>query len=81
MGVVRYLARDTDAYVASVQRHADGFEARTGHRLELRVLASDEYFSNRCAWVRTGRWPSLGLLLRVPAARRVAEMNHRGLSQ
>jgi multiple sugar transport system substrate-binding protein len=47
MGVVRYLAPDTDAYVASVQRHAPEFEAQTGHRLEIRILASDEYFSNR----------------------------------
>src|SRR6478672_2811654 len=47
MGIVRYLAPDTDAYVASVQRHADEFEAETGHRLEVRVLTSDEYFSNR----------------------------------
>src|SRR4051794_30558932 len=47
MGVVRYLAPDTDAYVASVQRHAGEFEAATGHRLEVRVLASDEYFSNQ----------------------------------
>src|SRR3954454_18850153 len=47
MGTVRYLAPDTDAYVASVQRHASEFEAQTGHRLEVRVVASDEYFSNR----------------------------------
>ena len=47
MGVVRYLAPDTDAYVASVQRHAGEFEAQTGHRLEIRILGSDEYFSNR----------------------------------
>jgi multiple sugar transport system substrate-binding protein len=47
MGTVRYLAPDTDAYVASVQRHAAEFEARTGHRLEIRILESDEYFSNR----------------------------------
>ncbi len=47
MGVVRYLAPDTDAYVASVQRHAPEFEAQTGHRLEIRILGSDEYFSNR----------------------------------
>jgi multiple sugar transport system substrate-binding protein len=47
MGVVRYLAPDTDAYVASVQRHRGEFEAQTGHRLEVRVLGSDEYFSNR----------------------------------
>jgi multiple sugar transport system substrate-binding protein len=47
MGVVRYLAPDTDAYVASVQRHATEFEAQTGHRVEIRILGSDEYFSNR----------------------------------
>ena len=47
MGVVRYLAPDTDAYVASVQRHAREFEAQSGHRLEIRILGSDEYFSNR----------------------------------
>jgi multiple sugar transport system substrate-binding protein len=47
MGIVRYLAPDTDAYVASVQRHAREFESQTGHRLEIRILGSDEYFSNR----------------------------------
>ena len=47
MGTVRYLAPDTDAYVASVQRHAREFEAQRGHQLEVRILASDEYFSNR----------------------------------
>src|SRR5688572_23482289 len=41
MGVVRYLAPDTDAYVASVQRHAGEFEAESGHRLEARILPSD----------------------------------------
>jgi multiple sugar transport system substrate-binding protein len=47
VGTVRYLAPDTDAYVASVQRHAPEFEEQTGHRLEIRILGSDEYFSNR----------------------------------
>ena len=47
MGVVRYLAPDTDAYVTSVQRHAGEFEVESGHRLEARILPSDEYFSNR----------------------------------
>ncbi len=47
MGVVRYLAPDTDAYVASVQRHAPEFESESGHRLDVRILGSDEYFSNR----------------------------------
>jgi multiple sugar transport system substrate-binding protein len=43
---VRFLAPDTDAYVASVQRHAAEFEARTGLELDIRILPSDEYFSN-----------------------------------
>src|SRR5215212_2293139 len=47
MGTVRYLAPDTDAYVASVKQHAAEFETRTGHRLEIRILDSDEYLANR----------------------------------
>ena len=43
---VRFLAPDTDAYVASVQRHAAEFEERTGLELDIRILPSDEYFSN-----------------------------------
>jgi multiple sugar transport system substrate-binding protein len=54
MGVVRYLAPDTDAYVASVQRHAAEFEGQTGHRLELRIITSDEYFSNRIGHLLSG---------------------------
>jgi multiple sugar transport system substrate-binding protein len=54
MSVVRFLAPDTDAYVASVQRHAPEFEALTGHRLEVRILASDEYFSNRIGALLSG---------------------------
>jgi multiple sugar transport system substrate-binding protein len=45
--VVRFLAPDTDAYVASVQRHADEFEDQTGIDLDIRIIPSDEYFSNR----------------------------------
>lgn len=58
MGIVRYLAPDTDAYVASAQRHADEFEAQTGHRLEVRVLTSDEYFSNRIGPLLSGDDPA-----------------------
>jgi multiple sugar transport system substrate-binding protein len=43
---VSFLAPDTDAYVASVRRHAAEFEGRTGLELELRIVPSDEYFSN-----------------------------------
>lgn len=44
---VRYLAPDTDAYVASVQRHAPEFEEETGLQLDVRIIPSDLYYSNR----------------------------------
>ena len=44
---VRFLGPDTDAYVASVERHAHEFEERTGIVLEVRIVPSDLYFSNR----------------------------------
>jgi len=43
---VRFLGPDTDAYVASVQRHAAEFEERTGFALDIRIVPSDLYFSN-----------------------------------
>jgi len=43
---VRFLAPDTDAYVASVQRHAAEFEEGVGLELDIRIVPSDEYFSN-----------------------------------
>ena len=47
MTLVRFLGPDTDAYVASVERHAHEFEQRTGIVLEVRIVPSDLYFSNR----------------------------------
>jgi multiple sugar transport system substrate-binding protein len=44
---VRFLGPDTDAYVASVERHSHEFEERTGIVLEVRIVPSDLYFSNR----------------------------------
>jgi len=44
---VRFLGPDTDAYVASVQRHAREFEEQTGLDLEIRIVPSDLYFSNK----------------------------------
>ncbi|HEU5211704.1 MAG TPA: extracellular solute-binding protein [Gaiellaceae bacterium] len=44
---VRFLGPDTDAYVASVERHAAEFEEQTGLELDIRIIPSDEYFSNR----------------------------------
>lgn len=46
MTAVRFLAPDTDAYVASVQRHGAEFEQRSGLELDIRIVPSDEYFSN-----------------------------------
>jgi multiple sugar transport system substrate-binding protein len=44
---VRFLGPDTDAYVASVQRHAAEFEEQTGIALDVRIVPSDLYFSNK----------------------------------
>jgi multiple sugar transport system substrate-binding protein len=44
---VRFLGPDTDAYVSSVQRHAPEFEEKTGIELELEIVPSDLYFSNK----------------------------------
>lgn len=41
-----FLAPDTDAYVASVQRHVGEFTARTGISVDVRLVDSDMYFSN-----------------------------------
>lgn len=43
---MRFLGPDTDAYVASVERHAAEFEDQTGISLEIQIVPSDEYFSN-----------------------------------
>jgi multiple sugar transport system substrate-binding protein len=43
---VRFLGPDTDAYVASVQRHAGEFTEQTGLELDIRIVPSDLYFSN-----------------------------------
>ena len=44
---VRFLGPDTDAYVASVQRHSAEFEEQTGIALDVRIVPSDLYFSNK----------------------------------
>jgi multiple sugar transport system substrate-binding protein len=47
VSAVRFLGPDTDAYVASVQRHAVEFEEQTGIALDVRIVPSDLYFSNK----------------------------------
>ena len=46
MSRVTFLAPDTDAYVASVQRHAAEFTEQTGIELQIEIVDSDGYFSN-----------------------------------
>jgi multiple sugar transport system substrate-binding protein len=47
MNIVRFLGPDTDAYVASVERHAAEFQEATGIDLDVRIIPSDLYYSNR----------------------------------
>jgi len=47
MRSIRFLGPDTDAYVASVQRHSQEFEELTGLELEIRIVPSDLYYSNK----------------------------------
>src|SRR6266508_3217383 len=47
MASVRFFAPDTDAYVASVERHIREFEELTGHTAHLNIIGSDQYFSNK----------------------------------
>jgi multiple sugar transport system substrate-binding protein len=44
---VHFLGPDTDAYVASVERHASEFEETTGLGLDVTIIESDLYFSNK----------------------------------
>ena len=46
METVRFTAPDTDAYVESVQRHRAEFTEETGLDLHIRIVPSDDYFSN-----------------------------------
>ena len=46
VATVKFFAPDTDAFVASVERHIGEFEAQTGHKANLQIIGSDEYFSN-----------------------------------
>jgi multiple sugar transport system substrate-binding protein len=47
VSAVRFLGPDTDAYVGSVERHAREFEEQTGLELDVEIVPSDVYFSNR----------------------------------
>ena len=58
MATVRFLAPDTDAFVASVERHRDEFERATGNTLRLDILPSDTYFANEIQPHLTGDDPA-----------------------
>jgi len=47
VAAIRFLAPDTDAFVASVQRHVAEFQRETGHTADLKIIGSDLYFSNK----------------------------------
>ncbi|GAB3614488.1 ABC transporter substrate-binding protein [Humibacter ginsengisoli] len=44
--MVRFISPDNDAYVASVARHIDEFEARTGESAVLEIIPETEYVTN-----------------------------------
>ena len=46
MARVRFLAPDTDSYVASVQRHVGEFTEHSGIEVDVEILDSDTYFAN-----------------------------------
>lgn len=47
MKKVRYLAPDTDAFVASVQKHSKEFEDQSGIKIEFEIIESDPYYDNQ----------------------------------
>ena len=55
---VRFLGPDTDAFVSSVERHQDEFETTTGLSLDVRIIPSDLYFSNRIETLLDGEDPA-----------------------
>lgn len=58
MPTVRFLGPDTDAYVDSVVRHADEFRDLSGLELDITIIPSDEYFSNRIQPYLDGETPA-----------------------
>src|SRR5262245_54299033 len=58
MGQVRFLGPDTDAFVSSVERHRDEFETSTGLSLDVQIIPSDLYFSNRIETLLDGEDPA-----------------------
>ncbi len=47
MAGITFFAPDTDAFVDSVVKHIAEYEEQTGDKVRLRIISSDEYFSNQ----------------------------------
>lgn len=47
MSKITFFAPDTDAFVDSVVKHIKEYEAQSGDEVRLRIIESDEYFSNQ----------------------------------
>lgn len=47
MSKITFFAPDTDAFVDSVLRHIKEYEEFSGDEVRLRIIGSDEYFSNQ----------------------------------
>lgn len=47
MAEITFFAPDTDAFVDSVVKHIGEYEEQSGDKVNLRIIGSDEYFSNQ----------------------------------
>lgn len=47
MSKITFFAPDTDAFVDSVVKHISEYQEQTGDEVRLRIIGSDEYFSNQ----------------------------------
>lgn len=58
MADVRFLGCNQDAFCASVARHIGEFEEASGHRVDVRLIDNDEYFTNKLAPYLDGEDPA-----------------------
>ena len=58
MAAIRFLGCDQDAFCASVARHVSEFEEASGHRVDVQLIANDEYFANKLAPYLGGESPA-----------------------
>jgi len=53
-----FLGVTKDAFCASVARHVSEFEEASGHRVDVQLIANDEYFANKLAPYLGGESPA-----------------------